>query len=72
MQSVDNIFEQALPTVIGFPSMPLSSMATVAIFLAVTLPLNAVNDKFSKLDNCIDKSLADITGLQRSDPKPLP
>jgi len=40
--------------------------------LAVTLPLNAVNDKFSKLDNCIDKSLADITGLQRSDPKPLP
>jgi len=72
MQSVDNIFEQALPTVIGFPSMPLSSMATVAIFLAVTLPLNAVNDKFSKLDNCIDKSLADTTGLQRSDPKPLP
>ncbi|MFZ0069107.1 MAG: hypothetical protein WAK90_23350 [Pseudolabrys sp.] len=27
MQSVDNIFEQALPTVIGVPSMPLSSMA---------------------------------------------
>jgi hypothetical protein len=41
MQSVDNILEQALPTVIGFPSMPLSSMAMVAIFLAVTLPLNA-------------------------------
>jgi hypothetical protein len=41
MQSVDNNFEQALPTVIGIPAMPLSSVAMIAIFFAVTLLLNS-------------------------------
>jgi hypothetical protein len=60
MQSVDNIFEQALPTVIGFPSMPLSSMAMVAIFLSVTLPLNA------SMINFLNRLIASINHRQIS------
>jgi hypothetical protein len=71
MQSVDNIFEQALPTVIGFPSMPLSSMAMGRNFFVGHFAAQCVNDKFFKSANCINKSPADIAALQRRGPRPL-
>jgi hypothetical protein len=71
MQSVD-IFAQPLPTVIGFPSMPLSSMAMVATFFGGYFATQCVNDRFYKLKDCTNKSSVGITALQRSDPKLLP
>jgi hypothetical protein len=41
--------------------MPLSSMGMVATFFAVA---QCANDKFSQLENCINKSSTDITALQ--------